>query len=105
MAVNRTSNPFSAFIESWRMTSASQWTIVGFNLIVAILFFVFAFIVSTVLGGFTGAMMTPDAGAGAMIGALIVALLVYVPTVLVTASMPAAIYRCIAGKVGTDVFA
>lgn len=105
MAVNRSANPFSAFIESWRMTGASQWTIVGFNVIMAIAFFVFVYIVSTVLGGLTGAMMTPDAGMGAVIGALILALLVYVPAVLVSVAMPAAIYRCIAAKSGTDVFA
>ncbi|KTE33037.1 MULTISPECIES: hypothetical protein [unclassified Sphingopyxis] len=106
MAVNRSSNPFTAFGESWRLTSASQWTIVGFNIVMAILFFVFFFVVSMVLGGVMGsAMSSPDAGAGAMIVALIVALLIYVPVVLVSVSMPAAVYRCIGSKSGTDVFA
>ncbi|ALC12394.1 hypothetical protein [Sphingopyxis sp. 113P3] len=106
MAASRSSNPFTAFGESWRLTSASQWTIVGFNILMAILFFVFLFIVSMVLGGVIGgAMSSPDAGAGALIGALIVALLVYVPMVLVSVSMPAAVYRCVGSRTETDVFA
>jgi hypothetical protein len=105
MAVNRSANPFSAFAESWRMTGASQWTIVGFNLLMAILFFVFFFVISMLLGSVTAAMMTPDAGAGAMIGGLIVALLIYVPSVLISVSMPAGVYRSISAKAGSDVFA
>lgn len=105
MAVNRSSNPFSAFAESWRLTSASQWTIVGFNVLMGILFLVFFFIVSLVLGSVASAMMTPDAGFGAMIGALFLALVIYVPTILVSVSMPAAIYRCIGTSGGADVFA
>ena len=105
MAVNRSSNPFSAFAESWKLTSASQWTIVGFNLLMALLFFVFFFILGMVLGSVTGAMMSPDAGAGAMIGGLIMALLLYVPVILVSVSMPAGVYRCVATHGSPDVFA
>ncbi|QNO26582.1 hypothetical protein EEB18_017815 [Sphingopyxis sp. OPL5] len=105
MAVNRSSNPFSAFAESWRLTSASQWTIVGFNFLMILLFLVFFFIVSMVFGGVASAMMTPDAGMGAMIGALIMALVIYVPVVLVSVSMPAGIYRCIGVQGSPDVFA
>lgn len=105
MAVSRSTNPFSAFAESWRMTSASQWTIVGFNILMAILFAVAVFLVTLVLGSFTSAMMAPGAGAGAAIGGLIAALLIYVPTVLVSVSMPAGVYRCISAKTGSDVFA
>ena len=105
MAANRSSNPFTALGESWRLTSASQWTIVGFNILMAILFFVFLFIVSMVLGGVIGGMSSPDAGVGALIGALIVALLVYVPMVQVSVSMPAAVYRCVGSRTETDVFA
>jgi hypothetical protein len=105
MAVNRSANPFSAFAESWRMTGASQWTIVGFNVLMTILIFVFFFVISMVLGSVTSAMITPGAGAGAMIGGLILALLIYVPTILISVSMPAAVYRCISTKAGSDVFA
>ena len=105
MAVTRSANPFSAFAESWRMTGASQWTIVGFNLLMGILFIVFIFVVSLLLGSVTGAMMTPGAGAGSMIGGLIAALLIYVPSVLVSVSMPAGVYRSISTKAGSDVFA
>ncbi|UKK84643.1 hypothetical protein L7H23_00590 [Sphingopyxis sp. BSN-002] len=104
MSVNRSSNPFSAFAESWRLTGASQWTIVGFNVLMGIAFAVFFFIVSLVFGSVASAMMTPDAGAGAMIGALLLALIVYVPTILVSVSMPAAVYRCIGAAGKADVF-
>ncbi len=105
MAVNRSANPFSAFAESWRLTGASQWTIVGFNLLMTILMFVFLFVISLILGGVTSAIMTPGAGAGAMIGGLIFALLIYVPIVLISVSMPAGVYRCISVRTGSDVFA
>jgi hypothetical protein len=105
MAVNRSSNPFSAFAESWKLTAASQWTIVGFNLLMMLLYFVFGFIVSLVLQGLFIGMMSPDAGAGAMIGLLILMLLVYVPAILVSVSMPAGVYRAIGTRGSPDVFA
>lgn len=105
MAVSRSSNPFSAFAESWRMTGPSQWTIVGFNVLMTILFLVVFFVMSMVFGSISSAMMTPDAGMGAMIGGLIVALLIYIPTVLISVSMPAGVYRSISAKTGSDVFA
>ncbi len=106
MAVERSSNPFSAFMESWRLTGASQWTIVGFNLIMMILFFIFAFIMSMLFGGMSPGMMgAPGAGAGSFIGVLLFVIVVYVPTILVSVSMPAAVYRCISAKSGSDVFA
>ena len=104
MAVNRSSNPFSAMAESWKLTSASQWTIVGFYLLLIVLFLVVFFVISLVLGGVMAAMMTPDAGAGSMIGALIIALLIYVPLVLISVSIPAGIYRLISTKSSSDVF-
>ncbi|WP_077145989.1 hypothetical protein [Sphingopyxis sp. KK2] len=105
MAVNRSSNPFSAFAESWKLTSASQWTIVGFNFVMILLFLVFIFVVSMVFGGLSSTMMTPDAGAGAVVGLLLMALIVYVPVILVSVSMPAGIYRCIGTQGSPDVFA
>ncbi|MBA3941687.1 MAG: hypothetical protein C0520_10790 [Sphingopyxis sp.] len=106
MAVERSSNPFSAFIESWRLTGASQWTIVGFNLIMAILFAIFFFIVTMLFGGLgSAAMASPDGGAGSLVGVLLLVIVVYVPTILISVSMPAAVYRCISAKSGSDVFA
>lgn len=106
MAVERSSNPFSAFIESWRLTGASQWTIVGFNLIMAILFAIFFFIVTMLFGGLSSAAMaSPDGGAGSLVGVLLLVIVVYVPTILISVSMPAAVYRCISAKSGSDVFA
>lgn len=104
MAVNRSSNPFSAFADSWRLTSASQWKIVGFNVLMAIAFMLFFFIVSMFFGGIVGAMMMPGGGSGSMIGALLLALIVYVPVVLVSVSMPAGVYRCLGVSGSTDVF-
>lgn len=106
MAVNRSSNPFSAFAESWRLTNASQWTIVGFQFLMFLLIFAFFFVLSMVMGGVMGsAMSSPDAGAGAMIGLLIFALIVYVPVILISVSMPAGVYRAIGTRSSPDVFA
>lgn len=105
MAANRTSNPFSAFAESWRLTGASQWTIVGFNFLMTILLLAFVLLMSTVLGGVAGSAMTPDAGVGTIVGLLVASLLVYVPLILVSVSMPAGIYRAIASRSAPDIFA
>lgn len=112
MAALRRSNPFSALGASWKMTGPSQWTIVGFQLIMAILSFVFLMVANLIFGGIAGsaggiagAMSSPGAGAGAMIFALVFGLLIYVPLILLSVATPAAIYRCINTDGNANVFA
>lgn len=111
MAAQRRSNPFAALGASWKLTSASQWTIVGFNLIIMILSFVFLMVANMIFGGIVGAaggvvgaMGSPGAGAGTILFAVVFGLLIYVPLVLLSVSTPAAIYRCINTDSNADVF-
>lgn len=96
MAAQRSSNPFAALAESWKLTAASQWTIVGFNLLMAILMVALLFVVNLLFSAIMG---------GSIVGMLVLALLVYVPILLLSVSMPAGVYRCVATKGGSDVFA
>jgi len=112
MAALRRSNPFSALGASWKMTGPSQWTIVGFNVIMAILSFVFLMAANLVFsgiagsaGGMAGAMASPGAGAGAIIFGLLFGLLIYVPLILLSVATPAGIYRCVNTSDSADVFA
>lgn len=105
MAAQRRSNPFSALGASWTMTGPSQWTIAGFNLIMTILFLVFFFVANLIFGGLASSMMTSGGGVGAaVVFGLIFGLLIYVPVILVSVAMPAAVYRCINSSGGADVF-
>lgn len=112
MAAQRRSNPFAALGASWKLTSASQWTIVGFNLIIMILSFLFLIVANLIFGGIAGAagglfgaMENPGAGAGTILFAVIFGLLIYVPLILLSVSTPAAIYRCINTDSNAGVFA
>lgn len=105
MAALRRSNPFSALGASWKMTGPSQWTIVGFNLLVAIMSFVFLMVANLIFGGISGSVGSPGAGAGTIIFALVFGLLIYIPVILLSVSTPAAIYRCINTDGNADVFA
>ena len=63
-------------------------------------------IVTMLFGGLgSAAMASPDGGAGSLVGVLLLVIVVYVPTILISVSMPAAVYRCISAKSGSDVFA
>ena len=112
MAAQRRSNPFAALGASWKLTGASQWTILGFNLIMMILSFLFLIVANLVFGGVAGAaggvfgaMGNPGAGAGTILFALIFGLLIYVPLILLSVSTPVAIYRCINTDSNAGVFA
>lgn len=112
MAAHRRSNPFAALGASWKLTGASQWTIVGFNVIIAILSFVFLMVANLIFGGIAGAaggifgaMGSPGAGAGTILFAVIFGLLIYVPLILLSVATPAAIYRCVNTDSNAGVFA
>jgi hypothetical protein len=81
MAAERTVNPFTGLVQSWRLTRASQWTIVGFMLVAAI----GAVLLFTVAGLITGVLGVP-----------LVAVLLYIPLLLFWWSVPPAIYGQVA---------
>lgn len=104
MADRLTRNPVTGIGESWRLTGASQWSIVGFYVLFTILSIVYGFVAGMIFGGIMGAMMSGSV-TGAMISAIVMAIVVYVPLLLVSFSMPMGIYRAIAPSAAGDVFA
>ena len=105
MADRLTRNPVTGITESWRMTAASQWSIVGFYVLIFILSIVYGFVVGMVFGGIMGAAMSGEPGVGAFISMIVMALVVFVPQLLLSFAMPIGIYRAIAPKASADVFA
>lgn len=105
MADRLTRNPVTGLTESWRMTAASQWTIVGFYVLIAILSLVYGFVVGMIFGGIMGAAASGGSAVGSILSIIVMALVVYVPQLLLSFAMPIGIYRAIAPRASTDVFA
>lgn len=99
MALRRSMNPFSAISESWRLTGPSQWTIMGLYILFTIATAIYAFVM--VLG--FGAMFGGD-GSGGIVAGVVILLFVYVPIILLSVALPAAIYRCIGGTGDSTIF-
>lgn len=98
MAALRTVNPITGLTESWRLTGPSQWVIVGFQLLIALMSFVLSMLAGLVLGaaaaGFAAGLDSGgDPGAIAGLISLAIALLVYVPILVIAVAMPMAVYR------------
>jgi hypothetical protein len=104
MADRLTRNPITGITESWRMTGASQWTIVGFYVVVFILSLVYGFVAGMIFGGIMGAAASGGSGAGMVISMIVMALVVYVPQLLLSFALPVGIYRAIAPRASADVF-
>jgi hypothetical protein len=104
MADRLTRNPITGLSESWRLTSASQWTIVGFYVLFTIGTFLYALVAGMIFGGILGAIM-----GGSMVGTIltmiVMAAAVYLPIIMVSFSMPVGVYRAIASRASGDVFA
>jgi len=105
MADRLTRNPLTGITESWRMTAASQWTIVGFYILIVILSLVYGFVVGMIFGGIMGGMASGGSAVGAIISLIVMALIVYVPQLLLSFAIPVGIYRAIAPRASGDVFA
>jgi hypothetical protein len=108
MADLRTVNPITGLGRSWQMTGPSQWTIVGFFLLLAVISFALFFVVGLVFGGMMAGFAAgadPAAAAGFGIGTVVLMMLLYVPFLLVAVAVPAGIYRALAPVGSGDVFA
>lgn len=105
MADRLTRNPVTGITESWRLTGASQWTIVGFYVLIFILSLVYGFVAGLIFGGIMGAAASGGSGVGTIISMIVMALLVYVPQLLLSFAMPIGIYRAIGQRTSGDVFA
>lgn len=104
MADRLTRNPMTGLVESWRLTGASQWTIVGFYLLFTIGVFIYALIAGMIFGGILGAIVGGSA-VGAILTMIVMAAVVYLPIIMISFSMPVGVYRAIASRPSGDVFA
>ncbi len=104
MADRLTRNPVTGLGESWRLTGASQWTIVGFYLLFTIGVFIYALIAGMIFGGILGAILGGSV-VGAILTMIVMAALVYLPVIMISFSMPVGVYRAIAPRASSDVFA
>ena len=104
MADRLTRNPVTGLGESWRLTGASQWTIVGFYLLFTIGIFVYALIAGMIFGGILGAIAGGSV-VGAILTMIVMAAAVYLPMIMISFSMPNGIYRALAPRASGDVFA
>ncbi|MDK2761078.1 MAG: hypothetical protein KYX64_06930 [Sphingopyxis sp.] len=104
MADKRTFNVLTGLGDSWRMTSASQWKIFGYFLLIGLVIFV----ISLILGLIVGVSMFAGGGApgaGSIVGIMVGALLLSIPMAYLQVGIPAGIYRALGGQSSSDVFA
>lgn len=104
MADRLTRNPVTGLGESWRLTGASQWAIVGFYLLFTIGIFIYALIAGMIFGGILGAIAGGSV-VGAILTMIVMAAVVYLPMIMISFSMPIGIYRALAPRASGDVFA
>lgn len=104
MADRLTRNPMTGLTESWRLTGASQWTIVGFYLLFTIGIFIYALIAGMIFGGILGAIAGGSV-VGAILTMIVMAAIVYLPIIMISFSMPIGVYRALAPRASGDVFA
>lgn len=104
MANQLTRNPVTGLGESWRLTGPSQWTIVGFYLLFTIGIFIYAMIAGMIFGGILGAILGGSA-VGAILTMIVMAVVVYLPVIMISFSMPVGVYRALAPRASGDVFA
>jgi hypothetical protein len=104
MAAGRSYNPLPALAESWRMTAASQWKLMGYF----VLLFIVAMILMMVLGlvfGVSALASGGEPGAGSMVLITIVGALVGIPIAYLYVGIPAGIYKALGGGDRADIFA
>jgi hypothetical protein len=104
MADRRTFNVLTGLGESWRMTAAAQWKILGYFILLGIAFFV----VFLILGMVVGVSMFAGGGVpsgGSILAIIVGALLLSIPIAYLQVGVPAGIYRALGEHGQSDVFA
>lgn len=104
MAERLTRNPVTGITESWKLTAASQWSVVGFYVLFTILTVVYAFVAGLIFSGIIGGLAGGSAF-GMILSMIVMGLIVYLPILMVSISMPIGIYRAISPVTSGDVFA
>ncbi len=108
MADARSINPLYGITTSWQLTRASQWSIVGYLVVLMVAALVLFMVVGLVAGiGMAGAMAAGggEPGTGVMLTTLIVAFVIGIPIALAYVAIPAGIYRALVSNDASDVFA
>lgn len=105
MAERLTRNPVTGITESWKLTSASQWLIVLFYILLVIASVVYSLIAGMIFSGIIGALAGGGSGVGAMLAMIVMGLVVYLPMLTVSLSVPVGIYRAISRGTTGEVFA
>lgn len=103
MAERLTRNPITGLSESWKLTQASQWTIVGFYVVFIIASIAYVLVAGLIFGGILGAVAGGSV-IGAMLTMVVMGLVVYLPTMMLSFSIPVGIYRAIAPNGAAEVF-
>lgn len=107
MAEARSINPLYGLATSWRLTGPSQWSIVGYLLLMIIAYLVISAVIGLVVGiGMIGAMAAgSEPGAGAIMAAVIGGVVAGVPVAIAVVGIFGGIYRTLVPSRPGDVFA
>lgn len=105
MADRLTRNPITGLSESWKLTQASQWSIVGFYVLFTILIFVYALVAGMIFGGIFTSALAGGSAIGAIVSMIVAGAVIYLPILLLSFSVPAGLYRALAPRASGDVFA
>lgn len=107
MADARSMNPLFGLSQSWQLTRASQWPIVGYLVVLFVAAMVLLTVISLIAGiGAAGAMAAGgEDSAGFMIITVISGVLLGIPMALAYVAIPAGIYRTLVPNDAGDVFA
>lgn len=105
MADRLTRNPITGFTESWKLTAASQWTIVGFYVIFTILVLVYYFLAILIFGSIIGASASSGSIVGVFLVGILMLVVVYLPLMMISFSIPVGLFRALTPRASGDVFA
>ncbi|MBA4748628.1 MAG: hypothetical protein H2056_07945 [Sphingopyxis sp.] len=103
MAAGRSYNPLPALAESWRMTAASQWKLMGYFLLLIIVAMVLGVVLSLVFG--VSLLAGGGAGAGSVVLLTIMSALIGIPIAYLYVGIPVGIYKALGGDNASDIFA
>jgi hypothetical protein len=104
MAASRSFNPITALGESWRMTAASQWKLMGYFFLLFIVIMIISMIFALVFG-VSALVGGGEAGMGSIVLITILSALVGIPLAYLYAGVPAGIYKALGGGDRADIFA
>jgi hypothetical protein len=104
MAAGRSFNPLPALAESWRMTAASQWKLMGYFFLLVIVAIILGMVLALVFG-VSALASGGEPGAGSMAVITIMSALVGIPIAYLYVGIPAGIYKALGGGDRADIFA